>query len=229
MKKLVITILIIPMYLAAFAQCLGKQVGFSLDNSIDTVILEGICGNIYGSNGTVLLNPKDFDYEKRDNWFDINCAFAKNCGQGAYLTVQANENSIKVNDYVVDTGEVLTCQDYDELVFTFPLPPSGVFHINICGFDTIVSVTTLVTDLISHNISIYPNPFTDHITVEFKENLDCKFFEIIDMQGQTQISEYSTKDIYPIDLSKLSVGIYFIRIQDSNTKEILKIDKIIKE
>ncbi|MBI9068990.1 MAG: T9SS type A sorting domain-containing protein [Salinivirgaceae bacterium] len=191
--------------------------------------MEGVCGNVNGISGTARLNPKDFNYIQSGNYFEINCAFAKNCGQGGYLTVQANEETIKIEEYVVDTGEVLTCQDYDEFSLTFPLPLYGDFNINISGFDTIISGLTIVKDIVNQNIRIYPNPFNDYITVDIVDEIECKSYKIIDLQGQTKSIGYLAKDKYSIDLSMLANGIYFIKIQDSHTKETLKIDRIIKK
>jgi hypothetical protein len=73
--------------------------------------------------------------------------------------------------------------------------------------------TSVVTDLLSNSISVFPNPTSDKIIV----NTDLKNcnYELVDVKGKVITSDnfnYSTE----IDLSKNAKGIYFLEITTNN-------------
>jgi hypothetical protein len=81
--------------------------------------------------------------------------------------------------------------------------------------------TSVVTDLLSNSISVFPNPTSDKIIV----NTDLKNcnYELVDVKGKVITSDnfnYSTE----IDLSKNAKGIYFLKLKSQNeiiTKKII--------
>jgi hypothetical protein len=76
------------------------------------------------------------------------------------------------------------------------------------------------------DLKIYPNPFTDKITITSQsfENKNLQL-EIINSIGQTVYSQNSLENQNEIDLSSLPKGIYFCKVQN---KEHSKTFKLIK-
>jgi len=61
------------------------------------------------------------------------------------------------------------------------------------------------------NISIYPNPTNDIININLSKDIIINSVELYDITGKQIIVE--TNNLKSIDLSKLKIGVYIIRIQ----------------
>ncbi len=110
-------------------------------------------------------------------------------------------------------------------------PATYVVEQNLCGtvtYDTVfvmVSPTGIVSsNIVENNLKIYPNPTNSILNIiDSKKQLQNSTIEIKNYLGQVVLSSPFTSQI---NLSNLSVGMYFLTIQDkSNSKTI----KIIKE
>ena len=78
---------------------------------------------------------------------------------------------------------------------------------------------------ITKNISIYPNPTRNYVTIETKSNANTTF-EIYNLNGQLiKQSEFLSDITKHVDLSNFSSGIYFIHIDCNNEKYVYKIIK----
>ena len=93
---------------------------------------------------------------------------------------------------------------------------SGLDHSQwLCG-----QTTTGVENLETNNkFSIYPNPFSNIVSIDFIDNQVHKI-EVVDYLGSISYSSILFANT-TIDLSKFSNGIYLIRI-DSRTEKIIK-------
>ena len=93
---------------------------------------------------------------------------------------------------------------------------SGLDHSQwLCG-----QTTTGVDNLVANNkFSIYPNPFTNLVSIDFTENQVHKI-EVVDYLGSILYSSIINANT-TIDLSKFSNGIYLICI-DGRTEKIIK-------
>jgi hypothetical protein len=110
-------------------------------------------------------------------------------------------------------------------------PATYVVEQNLCGtitYDTVfvmVSPTGIVSSsIVENNFKIYPNPTNSILNIiDSKKQLQNSTIEIKNYLGQVVFSSpFNTQ----INLSNLSVGLYFLTIQDkSNSKTV----KIIKE
>lgn len=95
-------------------------------------------------------------------------------------------------------------------------------------FDNYGNFTTSDSELnLSESIfNIYPNPASEFIQVDFEESDQSHgFIEIIDLQGKPVINE----KIYgnaKIDVSKLSYGVYFLKLIKGNRVEVAKFIKV---
>jgi hypothetical protein len=76
--------------------------------------------------------------------------------------------------------------------------------------------------------SVYPNPTTNSLSLNFGENIEAYYVTINNMVGKTVMMLPQPEIDKPIDISNLSKGTYFIQVMDKNTKSI-SVEKFIKE
>jgi hypothetical protein len=90
-------------------------------------------------------------------------------------------------------------------------------------------VNTLTTGIKSDgpmvNVTIYPNPATDHVSVTLKEELVNTPYSITDQLGRILISGKFNALIADIDISTLSPGIYFLKTSDPSLKALKLVKK----
>lgn len=78
------------------------------------------------------------------------------------------------------------------------------------------------------DIKLYPNPTTDYVDIQFKNNLSETFqVSVYDIQGRQVIPQsYYQNSKGTVNLSKLNAGIYFLKVINSNKTGIFKVIKI---
>jgi hypothetical protein len=80
-----------------------------------------------------------------------------------------------------------------------------------------------VTEQTIEGLVVYPNPATNQLTVEAANVISS--VEIMNVLGQTMISETSTSNKLQINISSLSTGNYFVRITSENNSNVMQILK----
>jgi hypothetical protein len=73
---------------------------------------------------------------------------------------------------------------------------------------------------------IFPNPVKDKFTLETKDITTDTFLSILNVSGQELLRRQITEQKIQIDITKLPVGVYIIRLMNEKTVEV---GKIIKE
>ncbi|MCB9173209.1 MAG: T9SS type A sorting domain-containing protein [Flavobacteriales bacterium] len=74
---------------------------------------------------------------------------------------------------------------------------------------------------------VYPNPTTTHITIEFKQLFQQIYISILSIKGQEiKKFDFSSKSKFDLDLSELTNGIYYVKV---NNGDSVFFTKIIKE
>ena len=110
---------------------------------------------------------------------------------------------------------------YTKAVINIPLLNiTNQTAIQIEDFATILLSTN--NNILTDNISIYPNPVNDILNIKSKDNQKISFV-IIDINGREIISKTSNDN--NINVSNLKKGIYFVKITNDNssiTKKIIK-------
>ena len=110
---------------------------------------------------------------------------------------------------------------YTKAVINIPLLNiTNQTAIQIEDFATILLSTN--NNILTDNISIYPNPVNDILNIKSKDNQKVSFV-IIDINGREIISKTSNDN--NINVSNLKKGIYFVKITNDNssiTKKIIK-------
>lgn len=105
-----------------------------------------------------------------------------------------------------------------------------VMALNYCGeseysegFDVEVVISN-VRNAASENISIYPNPTTDNINIDFGKLTGQKFeIEVVNSLGETVVIESKVTDSYRVYLENEKPGIYFISITGKDLKIFEKV------
>ena len=89
----------------------------------------------------------------------------------------------------------------------------------------VTSVKDLATDI---NISVYPNPTSDFISLNFAKvsNFGKVSYLVTDFSGRVLQTENFTDDIEQINFSNYAEGTYFISVTENN--QLIKSFKIIK-
>ncbi len=112
-----------------------------------------------------------------------------------------------------------------------PLESNGIIYDRIysnivrCGGSDPVDPPVMTEEFSISNISAYPNPFGDEITIEFNVNeTENVAYEVANTLGQIVIEG---KDVTsPITLgAELKTGMYFVRLRAGNEIHTIKISK----
>jgi hypothetical protein len=72
-------------------------------------------------------------------------------------------------------------------------------------------------------INIYPNPSSDVITIE--SNQEIKNVYLYDSNGKLVYSNTNSSSVYTIDVSKLVIGVYELKLESTNSiawKKLIK-------
>lgn len=123
--------------------------------------------------------------------------------------------SVDASNNVYTTGGFQNTVDFDSGVNTFALTSDGQEDIFIHKMSQSGSAGLYETQELN-NISIYPNPSHDYITIENKFALKDGVVSIIDIQGQIVLQEKMDKNKVRIDVSELCNGIYFLKLTDES-------------
>jgi hypothetical protein len=74
------------------------------------------------------------------------------------------------------------------------------------------------------NSFFYPNPANEELI--FNNNLNCKFLTITDLYGNEVINLENVSELKSLNISKISIGIYFLTIINNNETKTFKFIKI---
>jgi rhodanese-related sulfurtransferase len=95
------------------------------------------------------------------------------------------------------------------------------------GFPYVLDTATNIADfeLVTKDLKLYPNPATDHLTLESNNPLISGTLSIFDLNGK-EIIKQTVKDIKSeIDISSLSSGVYMLRLANNQTLETIRFVK----
>lgn len=223
----------------------GGFVGTIRNASDNTTITEAI-SNV-GSAGDVIIGFSDTDVEGTfvwqsgdtstyDNW---NPGEPNNAGNEDYTVIQSSGGWNDITNG--STYRYLLEVDYAPLQ-TAGLPSGADFPIGTttntfsitdlagnlvtCSFDVTVDENLSVAENgFSNSISLTPNPTKDVITINSVTNVSLQNVFILDLNGRilqtiTNIGQLS--DGKTINISNLSAGMYFMRIQDVDNRIAVK-------
>lgn len=87
------------------------------------------------------------------------------------------------------------------------------------------TTTSAERDIENSDIQIYPNPFTDELSIQTSGNREYSV-ELITITGNTIYQSKTEGNFHRINLRELSSGIYFVRMKSDN---IISVRKVIKQ
>ena len=82
-----------------------------------------------------------------------------------------------------------------------------------------------IMELKSSQISIYPDPATDKITIETSATQGQSQLSVMNLNGQEVITRQLTQSKTQLDISGLPGGVYFVRLINERTIVIRKFVK----
>jgi len=129
------------------------------------------------------------------------------------------------NSSVINNGAILT--HLNKGYVTDGMPDRGAYEFGKekpqfgHNFDQVLDVVDL-----SSTIKIYPNPFSDHLSIE--GTLGTKQVEVYNLAGQLMTKLTASNSTIQLDLSSLKSGMYFFKLTDPTTND-QEVYKIIKE
>jgi len=127
--------------------------------------------------------------------------------------VQLENGDIVTLGYTVIPGEKLE-------IWMMRLNEHGCFGTDSCADANIYTSTTAISE---QNISLVPNPATDHLTISGVTPNEIELVTIFDMEGK-QLSSYRATHI---DVSRLLPGLYIVNIV--TTDDEVAIRKFLKQ
>jgi len=92
----------------------------------------------------------------------------------------------------------------------------------------IIEIETSLDNIADREINIYPNPFTNSITVDVTKGNEIRV-EVFNTLGQKEILKILSSDKNVIDTNKLMAGIYFLKMYDDISGAELGSTKLVKE
>lgn len=213
-------------------------------NANDEILMTGVLSPGYGVY--IKLNSSDnIVYQKQSSTFPSYFNASVNLGGGTYgfggsastfgkiiAVVDENSNGVctttnlglNTSNYsVLATTPTITNTVVNALFLTPSLPLYSVTQVktNLCG-----ALSVENNNAENSEISIYPNPSNENITIETRDK-NIKSITIINSLGQVcfQTAEINST-ILTIDLSDFKTGIYFLQV---NNAEVSSVRKIIKQ
>ena len=77
-----------------------------------------------------------------------------------------------------------------------------------------------VEDIPAYGLKLFPNPATDHLTVEWDMGMKVQI-DVFDMMGRKIDSQRSSGGRIYMDTSIWEEGIYFVQINRSETRKLI--------
>ncbi|HQZ78194.1 MAG TPA: T9SS type A sorting domain-containing protein, partial [Bacteroidia bacterium] len=71
-------------------------------------------------------------------------------------------------------------------------------------------------------INIYPNPTTDFINVKWNTGVKVARIKIFNISGKEVMNQIVTEKYFQIDIRSFEKGIYFLSVNDSVFRKVVK-------
>ena len=150
--------------------------------------------------------------------------------------LQDFENYAEVDDLKMDQPNVVWYQTYEDalsglnpLVSNMPLVHGTTYYAVIIGPNgcpslptaVMVTITLGANDFDLTQLSYYPNPTTDLLTISYKEPIVQ--VEVYDLNGRQVITKEFDSDTVELDLTNLSSGTYMLNVKTKDSSQFVKV------
>ena len=191
-------------------------------------------------NGTMPVNLLSFNARKTSAGTSLNWKTATEIDNSEFTIEKSADGKSYATLTTIKakgTGTSAISQDY---TFVDVNPVLGVNYYRLIQKDLngtvkligIVSVNyTNLTEINGQSISIYPNPVQRVLTVNIPKSIQKAIvLNVFDMMGKSVGQhKFDPNQNISVDVASLKSGVYFLRISDLKTGELLIIKKFIKE
>ena len=196
------------------------------DNTMSAIVTGNICNEAL-DQGNVLLGAFDATNTMRGFAYPI-----KNTTTNIYnyyLTLYSNLDGDVLNLKYFNTTDGSVLNTNSSLTFTtnalagLPSAPvvSNVADSVSCKVVNIA--TALTNNTSSDHVSIYPNPFSDNLTLSFGKPISCKI-ELVDLLGKvlysSTIKDKKEQAVIQTGNLNLAAGMYYIRLTGDVSQQI---------
>ena len=174
-----------------------------------------VCGNVYSTNGQVVGNhggPTDFWTIKLDTAGNLKW---QDCLGGTNWDVASSIQQTKDGGYVLAGSTASVDGDITGY-------KGGNFDYWVLKLKDFTTGVKEVKD----GFSLFPNPVTERLFVEFPENSSNTKITLFNAYGQKIMSQFADQKLNTISLQNLPEGMYFVEISTNNKISTTKIVKI---
>ena len=115
---------------------------------------------------------------------------------------------------------------------------AGTYYARVVGFNGAFNASSCYTlkvqlgtasredGLITNgNLSVFPNPVNDKVSIKIKDLQGNAFIRVFDMYGRLLMQQSSSQSLTQLDMSKLSSGIYMIKVMNNGKESSMKVVK----
>jgi len=119
---------------------------------------------------------------------------------------------------------------YAEILFWGGSSAPNVYNDETWIYTTDIEIPAGINENTDREIKIYPNPATDHIYINFSDEIFSKAscsYQLFDIMGREVSKVVVSKESQLLDISSIPEGVYFLQIYADN--KLLKVQKIVKQ
>ncbi|WP_303925775.1 T9SS type A sorting domain-containing protein [Draconibacterium sediminis] len=166
----------------------------------------------------------------------------KSDGTELYKTEVTVEADFEIVAYGIETGQSYTIDFYADhnSSGSYDAPPTDHawrLELNEVLGDTVLNFShntnftdifnvTSVSDLQPNSFTMYPNPASDKVTLEFDGLNNNVLVRTVDISGKTRsVRQTNMGNRTELDISDLPQGLYFVHVQDGDELQIRKLIK----
>jgi len=186
---------------------------------------------IKNSVGEIKSNSASLDVTQLSSLFEVNSS------RYDYYVVKFTGNAppSAIYNWNFSDGEVISGSGQGPYQVTWKNSGQKEISLSVilnnCSSETAKTISIIPTTNKFGNtpisfISIYPNPVRSNLTINFDNSVNQKKVSLFDLNGQLIVEKQTDENNLSLNLSKLTIGMYYLKVQE-DTSIIIK--KIIKE